>query len=210
MKQAFEAAWLRAPEAIEAKGRIQKAQAQQLAAHSWVAAPTALSMSQREGQSGAPVGSRETDVGWSLPLWRPGQRAAGLQSAQAESDWANAHDQLARFRLYGLLRESAAAVHIAEVEMMQAKSHLQTLGQLVIDVERRVDAGDLAPADALAARAQWLGAQAQVHSLSQTRDSRRTDWQTLTGLEQVPEDKVLPDQKPTTYNHFLRGVSSVG
>lgn len=188
MKQAFEAAWLRSPAATEAQGRLQKAAAEQLAASSRVPAPWAVSLSQREGLAGAPAGSRETELGWAVPLWRPGQRATGLQANEAERLLAEAYEQVLRLRLAGELREAAGAVQLALVELAQAESHTDTLLQLFLDVERRVKAGDLAPADALQARAQWLGAQAQAQAHTHVLQSKRADWLTLTGLEQVPVD----------------------
>jgi outer membrane protein TolC len=58
---------------------------------------------------------------------------------------------------------------------------------LSADVERRVKSGDLARADALAARAEFLAAGAAEAEARQRLDAARAQWKALTGLEQVPD-----------------------
>ena len=76
--------------------------------------------------------------------------------------WSQVTDQVERLRLAGRLREAIGDLHLAEAELQQVERLVQDLGLLTNDVERRVRAGDLAPADALAARSELLGAQAQA------------------------------------------------
>jgi outer membrane protein TolC len=190
MAQALQAAWPRSPEAAQAGGRQQRAQAEQAVASNWLAAAPALELSQREGRSAANAGSRETEVGVALPLWRLGLREQAGRAAQAEADWAQAAGQAARLRLAGQLRETAGQLRAAEAEVQQAELQQRLLATLAEDVARRVRAGDLAPADALAARAELLAAQAQASAAQQRLRGARAQWQLLTGLAPAPEPEA--------------------
>lgn len=203
LNQALEAAWQRSLEVSESRGRSARAQADQAVTQSWLAGAPAVSMAQREGRAGAPAGNRETELELALPLWRPGQRAAGGQLAQSQSAWVQATEQAERLRLAGRLREATSALHLAEVELQQVQQQVQALSQLTQDVERRVRAGDLAPADALAARSDWLAAQAQAGAARQALGAQQAHWHLLTGLaplkwqtSAVPTLAQLPDTHP--------------
>jgi len=203
LRQALDAAWQRSLEASESRSRQARAQADREVTQSWLAGAPAVSLGQREGRTGAPPGSRETEVGLALPLWRLGHRAAGGQAAQSESGWAIAYEQAERLRLAGRLREVIGAVYLAEAELQQAQRHVETLSQLAEDVQRRVRAGDLAPADALAARSELLAAQAQASAARQALGTQQVQWRLLTGLP-VPKFQTtvastqaeIPDSHP--------------
>jgi len=203
LKQALEAAWQRSLEVSESRGRSARAQADQAVTQSWLAAAPAVSLGQREGSAGAPAASRETELGLALPLWRPGQRAAGGQAAQSQSAWVQATEQAERLRLAGRLREAVGALDLANVELQQVERQVQDLAQLTQDVERRVRAGDLALADALAARAEWLAARAQSSAARQALGIQQSHWHLLTGLAPLklqtsvaPALAQLPDTHP--------------
>lgn len=189
--QALDAAWRRSLEWVESRGRQNLAQAQQRVADTWLAAPASLELSQREGRGAAAEGSRETDIGLALPLWRVGQRQRNAESAQAESAWADAAAQAARLKLAALVREQASRLRLAEAEAEQTAKHRQLLEALSADVERRVKAGDLAPADALAARADMLAAWSLEQDAKQALSAQRTAWTLLTGLTVAPQPEEL-------------------
>jgi outer membrane protein TolC len=105
--------------------------------------------------------------------------------------------------LAGRLREAMGALHLAEADLYQLEQQVQDLAQLTQDVERRVSAGDLAPADALATRAEWLAAQAQSSAARQALGIQQSHWHLLTGLAPlklqtsvVPTLAQLPDTHP--------------
>ncbi|MEH0168526.1 TolC family protein [Roseateles microcysteis] len=212
IKQALDAAWQRSVAAAESQGRYGRARAEQLLAQSWLSAPASVSLSQREGRSGSPSGRRETELGVALPLWNFGARAAGGQATEAESRWARAAEQAALLRLAGQLREAAGAAKLADAELKQVERHVANLQQLAADVERRVKAGDLAPADALAAKAELLSAQSQLRSASQSSSAQHAAWRLLTGLEQLPgaEDVLqAPPEVPEVHPELSLAQSAV-
>jgi cobalt-zinc-cadmium efflux system outer membrane protein len=182
LAQAVEAAWQRSADATQSQGQQRQARAEQAVAGSWLAAPPALQLSQRQGRGSAADGQRETEVGVALPLWRYGARATAGQAAQAELDWSTAAEQAARLRVAGQVREALGQLGGLEAEQRLAALQSQLLGRLADDVDRRAKAGDLAPADAMAARAEWLASQAQQAEADQKLRVQQTQWQLLTGL----------------------------
>jgi outer membrane protein TolC len=125
---------------------------------------------------------RETEIGVALPLWRYGARATAGQAAQAELDWSAAAEQAARLLVAGQVREALGQLAAVEAEQRLAVLQNQLLAELTDDVDRRVKAGDLAPADAMAARAEWLASKAQEAEAAQRLRSQLAQWQLLTGL----------------------------
>lgn len=191
MAQALDAAWTRSLESAEATGRQRQAQAEQRVAGTWLAGAPTLELSQREGRGSAADGSRETEVGVALPLWRFGQRQQNAQTAQAESEWASAADRAARLRLAAQLRDQAGRLRLAEADAQQATQQRQLLEDLSADVERRVTAGDLAPADAMAAKADTLSARSLEREAQQSLATQRSAWALLTGSPLLPDSESL-------------------
>jgi outer membrane protein TolC len=110
--------------------------------------------------------------------------------ANAAAAQAVSAEQVARLRLAGELREAAWQIAAAQAELAQAETQVQGLKQLADDVERRVRAGDLARADALAAQAEQLAAvalQADVRLRLQAARARWTLLTGMTGLEMAPD-----------------------
>jgi outer membrane protein TolC len=188
LAQAVDAAWLRSAEATQSRGWQQQARADRVAADSWLSAAPALQLAQRNGRGSAADGQRETEVGLALPLWQPGARATAGQAADAEQAWSMSAAQAARLRVAGQVRESLGQLHALSAEHRLATQQRELLGRLADDVERRVRAGDLAPADALAARAEWLAGRAQEAEASLKLGAQKAQWQLLTGLPAAAAD----------------------
>ncbi len=187
LRAALDAAWQRAVAARESAGQRRRADADRTAASSLWAAPPTLELSHRNDRLHRNAGSRETEVGVAVPLWLPGQRAARASTADAAAAQALAAEQVARLRLAGELREAAWQIAAAQAERAQADAQAQGLKQLADDVERRVRAGDLARADALAAQAEQMAAAALQLEVHQRLQAARTRWTLLTGLAATPD-----------------------
>jgi len=187
LQEALAAAWQRSVAARENEGRRQRAQAEGEAAKPLWAGPPALEISHRNDRLQGHAGQRELEVGVSVPLWLPGQRAATASTAQAASAQAEAAEQAERLHLAGELREAAWLLSALEAETAQATAHTLALRQLAADVERRVQAGDLARADALAAQAEHLAAAAQQAETGLRLQAARARWTLLTGLVAAPD-----------------------
>ena len=186
LRAALDAAWHRAVAARESEGQRRRAEADRAVAGSFWAAPPSLELRYRDDRLQANAGEREAEIGMAVPLWLPGQRAARAGTAEAAAAQALAAEQVARLRLAGELREAAWQIAALQAEAAQADTQAQALKQLADDVERRVQAGDLARADALAAQAEQLAASALQSEVRQRLQAAPARWTLLTGLMAAP------------------------
>jgi outer membrane protein TolC len=187
LRTALDAAWQRAVIARESDGQRRRADAERAVSDTvWGGAPT-LELSHRDDRLQSNAGRRETEIGVVVPMWLPGQRSARAGTADAAAAQALAAEQAARLRLAGELREAAWQLAALLAEAGQVDTQAQALKQLADDVGRRVRAGDLARADALAAQAEQLAASALQADVRQRLQAARSRWTLLTGLAEAPD-----------------------
>ena len=74
LKELFEAAWARQPEAIALQTRREAAQARRRAADAWTPEPPSLEASHKTDRLMRNDGAREVELGIAVPLWLPGER----------------------------------------------------------------------------------------------------------------------------------------
>lgn len=187
LRAALDAAWQRAVAARESDGQRRRAEAELAAAGSLWTSPPSLELKHRNDRLQSNASRHETEIGVTIPLWLPGQQAARAGTADALAGQAQATEQVARLRLAGELREAAWQLAALQAEATQADAHSQALKQLADDVARRVQAGDFAPADALAAQAEQWAAFALQSDVSQRLQAARARWTLLTGLTAAPD-----------------------
>ncbi len=187
LRDALDAAWQRSVSARESDGQRRRADAERAAASSFWAAPPALELSHRNDRLQHNAGRRETEIGVAVPLWLPGQRTARAGTAEAAAAQARAAEQVSRLRLAGDLREAAWHLAALQAEVLQVDTQALAVKQLADDVDRRVRAGDLARADALAAQAEQLAATALLTDVHQRLQAARGRWMLLTGLTAAPD-----------------------
>jgi outer membrane protein TolC len=202
LKAALEAAWQRSVQRQEAGAQQRGAEATRLAADAPWARPPALELGYRDGLRDA-AGRREAEVGLSWPIWLPGQRPARQATAEAQTQLAQEQARVLRLRLAGELREQAWGLRLLQADLQQARAQQQALQDLADDVERRVRAGDLARADAMAARAELLAATGLHGEAAQRLAEGRARWQLLTGQTQEPDpaEPAAPDDAVLDATH---------
>lgn len=147
LKQAFDAAWLRQPEAQSRQARQDAAAARKQAAASWTAEPAALELSTKTDRLNKNQGGRELVAGMAIPLWLPGERSRTRAVADAESRAAASRVLAAQLRTAAGVREAYWLWQRARLEHDLARERLSNAQQLAADVAKRVQAGDLALAD---------------------------------------------------------------
>jgi outer membrane protein TolC len=200
LSAAVEAAWSRSVQAKGAEGLVELAVARQAAASSlWAGAPS-IELSQRGDKLLDDAGRRESEIGFTWPLLLPGQGSARQTAADAERQLADATALAAKLRVAGEVREAVWAVAARDSEWSVAARHANVMEALAGDVERRVKAGDLAHADALAARAEFLAASAAADEARQRLDVARMQWKLLTGLDTMA-DAAEPARDTTEALH---------
>lgn len=185
LSRAFESAWKMSLESVQAEGQFARAEAERDVAASLLAAPPALQFDHRQDRASGSSTARESEAALVLPLWMPGQRRARAAAADAQVGHAEASLHAARLQIAGEVRETAWQLLAADGDEAAARSHLEGLQSLAADVERRVRAGDLAPADGMAATAEMLSARA-AHGDAQARlEGARERWALLTGMPAI-------------------------
>jgi len=187
LAQAVDSAWQRAVQAREADGQTRRAQAERAAASSLWAAPPSLELSHRDDRWQTSAGRRETEAGLAWPLWLPGQRSARGAAVDADLALAQAAVDAGRLHYAGLVREAAWAMAAQRAEVGLADAQVRYLQGIADDVQRRVQAGDLAHADALAAHAETLAANALLLAARQRLATSQSQWTLLTGLQLAPD-----------------------
>ncbi|WP_304351052.1 TolC family protein, partial [Comamonas testosteroni] len=88
---------------------------------------------------------------------------------------------------------------IAELQASQSLSKQQTstFAAIASDVDKRVKAGDLARADALAAKGELLSAQATQSQAETQLEAAKRQWTALTGLAQTPDATFASAESPS-------------
>lgn len=162
LRQAFDAAWARQPEAASAAQYRSAAQGRQSVANGWTPEPAALELTTKTDRWHRDEGSRELEVGVAVPLWLPGERGRSQALVQAEIDALDSRQAAARLRLAGTLREAWWQLHRARLDIGLAQARRDSAAQLAGDVSRRVQAGDLARADQHQADGALAAAEAEL------------------------------------------------
>ena len=147
LKQAFDAAWQRQPEAKSQLIRQNAAIARSQAANNWLPEPAVFEISGKTDRLNKNQGSREIVAGVSIPLWLPGERAGTAALADAEMRNAASRISAAQLRTAASVREAYWFWHRTRIEHEVASDRLRSAQQLAMDVTKRVKAGDLAKSD---------------------------------------------------------------
>lgn len=169
LKDVYDTAWQRQPEARALQSRREAAQAQARAANLLSPEPPSVEISQRSDRVTGNSGAREAEVGIAIPLWLPGQRTASAELAQAGISFVERKLLASQLRLASQVREAWWGWQRARVDAELAREQMLNARRLAADVARRTQAGDLARADqhqaeGAAAAAEALAAQAQAAS----------------------------------------------
>ena len=162
LKNVFDTAWQRQPEAHALQSRRDAAQAQAKAALMLSPEPPSLDISQRSDQMTGNNGSRETEVGIAIPIWLPGQRTASTDQAQAEISLVERKLLASQLRLAASVRDTWWGWLRARVDAELAIEQLANSQRLAADVAKRTSAGDLAKSDRHQAEGALAAAQAHA------------------------------------------------
>lgn len=147
LKDLFDAAWARQPEAQALQARRDAVRAQRRAASAWTPEPPALEASHKTDRLTRNDGARELEVGVAVPLWLPGERSGTNALAEAEAAAVESRAEAARLRLAAAVREAWWSWQRAGIEVEVARGQLDNARALASDVARRAKAGELARAD---------------------------------------------------------------
>jgi cobalt-zinc-cadmium efflux system outer membrane protein len=181
LRQAFDAAWSRQPEAMALQSRRDAARAQQTAAKAWTPEPAVLEVSNRTDRLGPNQGARELEVGIAVPLWLPGERGRSAALADAEGTAIESRAHAAQLRVAAAVREAWWQWQRARIEAATARAQLDSTRLIAADVARRAKAGDLARADQHQADGAVAGGEAAVAQAEAALAAARQHLRALAG-----------------------------
>jgi outer membrane protein, heavy metal efflux system len=154
--------------------RIEALSAGRAAANNLTAGPLTLEGSYRSDRNFDNQGLRETELGVSAPIWLWNERSKNQQYRQAELQAAEHRFAEFKLKLAGQVRQIYWNTLAAQQDVDIAQARLNGASKLMEDVQRRVDAGDLARVDLLQATA--LHAQAKTDHSRADRPQQGFVW----------------------------------
>lgn len=199
LKQAFDAAWARQPEAMALQARRDAVRAQRQAAQSWTPEPAALEVSNKTDRLNRNAGTREVEVGVAVPLWLPGERGRSTALADAEGAAIESRATAAQLRVAATVREAWWQWQRARIEAQSAREQLDNTRRIAADVARRAKAGDLARADQHQADGAVAAAESGVAQAEAGLAAAQQHLRALAGRAPVASDAVsAAEELPTS------------
>lgn len=196
LRQVFDAAWARQPEALALQARRDAARAQQSAATAWTPEPAALELSNKTDRLNRNQGARELEVGVAVPLWLPGERGRSAALAEAEGAAIESHATAAQLRIAATVREAWWQWQRARIEVDSARDQLDNTRRIAADVARRTKAGDLARADQHQADGAVASAEANMAQAEAGLAATRQHLRALAGTAPPPSDVTSAMAEP--------------
>lgn len=197
LASAVEGAWNRAVASAEAAGISRQATAEKKASSALWAAPPSVELSHRNDRLQSNNGARETEVALAVPLWLPGQKSAKQHAADSLSSLSQLSETEGKLRVAEVVRELHWQIAELQANQSLSKQQTSTFAAIASDVDKRVQAGDLARADALAAKGELLSAQAAQSQAETQLEAAKRQWTALTGLAQTPDATLASVESPS-------------
>ncbi|GAP38766.1 TolC family protein [Piscinibacter sakaiensis] len=195
LKDLFDAAWSRQPEARALQARRDAVQARRRAADAWTPEPPAFEARHQTDRLTRNDGARELEVGMAVPLWLPGERQGSAALADAEAVAAESRAGAARLRVAAAVRDAWWAWQRAGVELELARGQLDSARRIAADVARRAQAGDMARADQHQAEGAAAAAEAAVALAEASLAAAHRQIEVLSGIA-PPRPATAPASEP--------------
>ncbi|MEH6999113.1 MAG: TolC family protein [Limnobacter sp.] len=162
VRLAFESALSLDPE-IQAQGkRLAALEARRSAANAFTAAPLSVEGSYRTDRNYNNQGLRELELGLSAPIWNWNERSRTQALRDSEIELAKKQLEQTKLELAGLVRQTLWDTLAANLDVEIAQARTKTAKELMVDVDRRVMAGELAQTDFYQASALYAQSKADL------------------------------------------------
>ena len=182
LASAFESALAIDPELQAAEKRLESARYATKAASSLTPEPLSLEGSYRSDRNFDNQGLREVELGVVAPVWLWGERRGSQNLANAELQMASLTQSLQKLELAQQVRQAYWNTIAAQLDVEIAQARLASTQRLLNDVEKRVEAGDLAPVDQLQTLALHAQAKADLSTAVSNVSLLAAEFTALTGL----------------------------
>lgn len=184
----FEKAWANSPQGKTEVAKREEITASRTVAESLFSGTPRIGLAQRTDRWNDNLGKGESEIGISVPLWLPGQKAARLALADAEGDESRRSIAATRLAVAGELRAALWTLYLAQSEAAVARERLDATLKLEADVARRVKVGEIARSDLLLVKQEASSARAAAAE-AKARVVRSTQrYLVLTGSDRLPDD----------------------
>lgn len=192
LREVFEKAWANSPAGRTAEAKRDEVAASRSVAESWFPDAPKVDALHRTDRWNSDLGNQESEIGISIPLWLPGQKAARRSLAEAEGEENEGDIQTTRLAVAGELRRALWTLVMATSETEIAAERLKTAQGLEADVGRRVKVGEIARSDLLLARQETASARAAAADAQLEVVRSRQRYRVLTGTDRLPDDPQEP------------------
>lgn len=192
LHEVFEKAWANSPQGRTAEAKRDEVAASRTVAESWFPAAPKIDAFHRTDRWNSDLRNQESEIGISIPLWLPGQKAARRSLAEADGEENEGYIQETRLAVAGELRRALWTLVMARSEAEVAAERLKTALELEADVGRRLKVGEVARSDLLLARQETTSARAAAADaqLGVVRSMQR--YRVLTGTDRLPDNPQEP------------------
>lgn len=182
VQDAFESALSIDPEIRSALKRIEAFKARRSAASALTAQPLSLEGSYRSDRNYNNQGLREIELGVSAPIWNWNERSRTQSIRDTEIELAQLQLEQKKLELAGLVRQTVWNTLSANLDAEIAQTRLKTAKELMVDVEKRVKAGDLAQTDFYQASALYEQSRAELLRAQSVLGDVSADYSATIGL----------------------------
>ncbi|WP_421831699.1 TolC family protein [Limnobacter sp.] len=182
VQDAFESALSIDPEVQSALKRIEAFKARRSAASALTAQPLSLEGSYRSDRNYNNQGLREIELGVSAPIWNWNERARTQSLRDTEIELVQLQLEQKKLELAGLVRQTIWNTLAANLDAEISQARLKSAKELMVDVEKRVKAGDLAQTDFYQASALYEQTRAEFARTQSALSDVSADYAATIGL----------------------------
>ncbi|MGV3468219.1 TolC family protein [Limnobacter sp.] len=182
VQDVFESALSIDPEVQSALKRIEAFKARRSAASALTAQPLSLEGSYRSDRNYNNQGLREIELGVSAPIWNWNERARTQSLRDTEIELVQLQLEQKKLELAGLVRQVVWNTLAANLDAEIAQARLKSAKELMVDVEKRVKAGDLAQTDFYQASALYEQTRAEFARTQSALSDVSADYAATIGL----------------------------
>jgi outer membrane protein TolC len=192
LHEVFEKAWANSPQGRTAEAKRDEVAASRTVAESWFPAAPKIDAFHRTDRWNSDLGNQESEIGISIPLWLPGQKAARRSLAEADGEENEGDIQATRLAVAGELRKALWTLVMARSEAEVAAERLKTALGLEADVGRRLKVGEIARSDLLLARQETASARAAAADAQLVVVRSLQRYRVLTSTDRLPDNPQEP------------------
>ncbi|MBN45267.1 MULTISPECIES: TolC family protein [unclassified Methylophaga] len=158
------------------------------------AEPLSLSVNHFNDVIGSSDGLQEWETSVEMPIWLPGEKRQQQNLSRHLAAEVPYYQQRIRLDASAQVREHVWQVMLSAAKVRHAETLQENAGNLLKNVQNRVEGGDLSRSEALLAQSHHLEMQSQLASAKMDLQQSLNQYQFLTGQQVLPDviEETLP------------------